>query len=194
VGPALASDGVHRGAVGFLRAHPNLFNVAVTRARSALVVVGDLAAARESGVPYLSRFADYVVGLGRDKTSRARAAAADLGPEYPQVGRRGEVSPWEEVLYGALYEAGLRPIPQHEVESYRLDLVLFDGQRRLDIEVDGERYHRAWDGEHARRDQLRTQHLIELGWDVMRFWVYQVRDDLAGCVGRVAAWVSRGQA
>jgi very-short-patch-repair endonuclease len=28
-----------------------------------------------------------------------------------------------------------------------------------------------------------------LGWDVMRFWVYEVRDDLPNCVARVKAWV-----
>lgn len=187
------SEGVHRGAIAFLQANPNLFNVAVTRARSALVVVGDLAAARDSGVPYLSRFAEYVVGLDRDRSVRKRRSTADLGAEYPIVPRPIEVSPWEMVLYRALYEAGLRPIPQHEVDNYRLDLALFDGRRRLDVEVDGERYHRAWDGEHARRDQLRTQRLIELGWDVMRLWVYQVRDDLAGCVDRVVSWAASGR-
>jgi very-short-patch-repair endonuclease len=34
--------------------------------------------------------------------------------------------------------------------------------------------------------------LIELGWDVMRFWVYEVRDDLPKCVARVSAWVLAG--
>lgn len=31
--------------------------------------------------------------------------------------------------------------------------------------------------------------LIELGWDVMRFWVYQVRDDLDYCISKVKNWV-----
>jgi very-short-patch-repair endonuclease len=29
---------------------------------------------------------------------------------------------------------------------------------------------------------------MELGWDVMKFWVYQVRDDLDHCVDRVVKW------
>lgn len=65
---------------------------------------------------------------------------------------------------------------------------LLDGDRKLDIEVDGERYHRDWNGELQRRDQLRSQRLIERGWDVMRFWVYQVRDDLDRCVERAKGW------
>jgi len=62
----------------------------------------------------------------------------------------------------------------------------------LDIEVDGERYHRNWDGELCRRDQMRNQRLIELGWDVQRFWVYEIRDDLDNCVNRVKTWLSEG--
>ena len=30
-----------------------------------------------------------------------------------------------------------------------------------------------------------------LGWDIMRFWVYEVREDLAGSVGRVKAWMNK---
>ena len=52
-------------------------------------------------------------------------------------------------------------------------------------DVDGETYHRAWDGELVRRDQLRNLRLFELGWDVKRFWVYQVRDDLNWCVEQI---------
>ena len=84
-----------------------------------------------------------------------------------------------------------RPIPQYRVENSALDacdFALFVGNRKLDIEIDGEFYHRNWDGELCRRDQLRTQMLIDLGWDVMRFWVYQVRDDLDFCLSEVEAW------
>ena len=97
-----------------------------------------------------------------------------------------------ELLYRALFAAGLRPIPQYDVEKYILDYALLDGQRRLNVEVDGERYHRSWDGELLRRDQIRNECLMELGWDIMRFWVYQVRDDLAGCVSRVQGWYDTG--
>ena len=93
-----------------------------------------------------------------------------------------------ELLYRALFAAGLRPIPQYDVEKYVHDFALLDGHRRLNVEVDGERYHRNWDGELLRRDQIRNERLMELGWDIMRFWVYQVRDGLAGCVSRVQGW------
>ena len=66
---------------------------------------------------------------------------------------------------------------------------MIDGDRKLDIEVDGERYHRDWTGELCRRDIIRNQRLIELGWEVKRFWVYQVRDDMDGCIRWVHSWL-----
>jgi hypothetical protein len=73
-------------------------------------------------------------------------------------------------------------------------LAVLDGRRRLGIEIDAERYHRNWDHELCRRCQIRNDRLVELGWDVMRFWVYQVRDDLDRAVGLVQDWVQDGVA
>ena len=53
----------------------------------------------------------------------------------------------------------------------------------------GENYHRHWDGELCRRDQIRSRRLGDAGWDIMRFWVYEIRDDLEGCIERVKAWM-----
>ena len=105
-----------------------------------------------------------------------------------------QVSEWECILYSALIKAGLRPIPQYTVDQYDLDFALFAGEdgreRKLAIEVDGQRYHQDWDGELLRRDQLRNERLIDLGWDVLRLWVYEIRDDLPQCLARIHAWAS----
>jgi len=99
------------------------------------------------------------------------------------------VSEWEHILYKALYNAGIKAIPQYQIEKYTLDFALFEGDRQLNIEVDGERYHKNWTGELCRRAQIRNQRLFELGWDVKRFWVYEVRDDLEGCVNKITRWI-----
>ena len=106
------------------------------------------------------------------------------------------MSDWERVLYRGLYAAGVRPIPQYSVEQYDLDFAVIVGDCMLNIEVDGERYHRSWTGELCLRDQLRNQRLIELGWEVKRFWVYEVRDDIDDCVEWVSRWAkeARGSA
>ena len=35
--------------------------------------------------------------------------------------------------------------------------------------------------------------MIELGWDVKRFWVYQIRDEIQQCVKEIADWVTSKQ-
>jgi very-short-patch-repair endonuclease len=188
----VVSSGTPASATGFLKSQGNIFNVGITRARGALVVVGDAAACLSSEVEYLSAFAKYVAELEQPTAPPAAAATDPSSAEYPPVAKPELVSDWEKVLWAALVKAGLRPVPQYDVDSYILDFALIrPNGRRLNIEVDGEHYHRDWDGELIRRDQLRNLRMIEMGWDVMRFWVYQVRDDLPACVSKVAAWTAR---
>ena len=176
-------------ALNFLRRTGNLFNVAVTRARASLIVVGDQEYVLQCGVRYFEEFAKYVSAV-KTKAQQQPFDITTLGPVYPNVSNPEQVSEWEKILYQALYKAGIRTIPQYPVEKYRLDLALISEDGRcLDIEVDGERYHRDWDGDLCQRDRLRNCRLHEYGWDVIRFWVYEVRDDLEGCVRRVKNWL-----
>jgi len=184
----VVSRGMPTPSLGFLRNNRNLFNVAVTRARAALWVVGDQEAALSSQVGYLEAFARYCLEIGRERKSPT-APDQDLGPDYPPVHNPEQVSDWERLFYRALYTSGIWAIPQYLEENYALDFAVFDGDRRLDIEVDGERYHRDWTGELCRRDIIRNQRLMELGWDVKRFWVYQIRDELDDCIEDVKAWI-----
>jgi very-short-patch-repair endonuclease len=187
----VVSSGISDGALGFLRSNPNLFNVAVTRARAALIVVGDRNAALNCAVDYLARFAAYSDKVGDRAPQLPVAIKADCGPDYPPVSHPERVSEWERIFYRKLYRASIKSIPQYCVEKYVLDFAVLDGARRLNIEIDGERYHRDWDSELCHRDQIRNQRLMELGWDVMRFWVYEVRDDLDQSIARVQRWLDR---
>ena len=186
----VVSKEVPAGALGFLRGNGNLFNVAITRARSQLIVVGDLSACSKCDIDYLSKFAQYTQKLDQEeKEAFDELYGNDLGRDYPVVNNPEQVSDWEKLLYSALYDAGVKTLPQFRVEKYALDLALIIGDKRLDIEVDGEKYHRNWTGELCRRDQIRNQRLYELGWDVMRFWVYEIRDDLPRCIEKIKEWV-----
>lgn len=185
----VVSAGVGDGALGFLRNTPNLFNVAITRARAALIVVGDKGFASNCGVDYLASFANYVNSLNNKPND---VAGATQSARYPQVSNPEQVSDWERLFYRALYKSGIKAIPQYVVEKYILDFAIQSGERHLDIEIDGEHYHRNWTGDLCRRDQIRNHRLMELGWDVMRFWVYQVRDDLDLCIERVQKWLTSG--
>ncbi|HIC44934.1 MAG TPA: DUF559 domain-containing protein [Sulfurimonas sp.] len=186
----VVSSNVTPGALGFLRNNPNLFNVAITRARAALIVVGDRTTALNSNVEYLSKFVNYIDNIGDISQTSQNTKITDFGPEYPDVSRPESVSDWERKFYKDLYNVGVSSIPQYNVEKYVLDFAIIKDDRRLNIEIDGEKYHRNWDGELCRRDQIRNQRMMELGWDVMRFWVYQVRDELDQCLARVQNWIA----
>lgn len=187
----VVSDNAPQSALGFLSSTGNLFNVAITRARAVLVIVGNRAFCSDCTVDYLKKFVEYCNKLSQGKAVTVESGAVyDAGREYPQVNNPEQVSEWEKMLYQALYDAGIKTVPQYPVEKYCLDLVIMlENGRKLDIEVDGEMYHRSWNGELCYRDQLRNQRMFELGWDVKRFWVYQIRDDMDWCVEQIKNWV-----
>lgn len=191
----VVAEGIGSGAVWYLQTNRNVFNVAVTRARSALIVVGDAKAAVSSGIDYLVKFATYVDQLQLRPTPWITTdTGSGVPPEYPAVRDAEGVSDWERYFYVELCKTGLRPIPQYQAEAFRLDFALFDGDRKLAIEIDGAQYHRSWNGELLYRDQLRNIRLAELGWDVMRFWVYEIRDAKDECIKRVADWIDAPEA
>lgn len=175
------SKGATYGAMSFLNNNGNLFNVAITRAKAVLVVIGDMSYSYTSGVDYLKHFVEYYLSR---KTVEENHAEGGLTFE----------SEWEEILYDALAKAGITPKVQYVIDKYRLDMALIiPGGKRLDIEVDGERYHKDWNGELCYRDQLRNQRMFELGWDVKRFWVYEIRDNIKYCVNEVKKWVEKNK-
>lgn len=167
-----AGDDLTSGALHFLRENPNLFNVAVSRARAMLYMVGNQEWAAQCGIDHIELLA---------KPTRLRAVPAQKTEWYPYE------SPYEQLLAEALQKVGLEPLPQVPVGYRRLDLALRDSslpECRLDIEVDGA-CHRDAGGHRMSDDLWRTLELSAAGWRVIRFWTYELREDLPGCVGRV---------
>ena len=183
----VVSDETPASKLKFLMRTGNLFNVAITRARGLLLVVGNKDYCKKCDVPYLKRFALYC----DDIQSRGEPVPLTLpiGREYPKVDNPDQVSEWEKTLYSALYERGIETIPQYPVDKYKLDLaVILENGAKLDIEIDGEMYHNQWNGDLSYRDQIRNQRLMELGWDVKRFWVCQIRDETGWCIEQIEKW------
>lgn len=161
-----------RGSRHFLRENGNLFNVAVSRARAVLHVVGNRDWASRCGIPHVEHLAH---------PENCRPSAPPKSPWYPHE------SPYEKLLFEALVEAGLNPKPQYPVRYRRLDMALVrseDNEFKLDIEVDGD-CHRNSDGSRKSDDMWRDIELQGLGWKVARFWTYQLREDLNGCVAKI---------
>lgn len=157
------------GATIFIRENPNLFNVAVSRARAVLHVVGNRDWALSCGIPFVEKLARRTIPGTPDTRS---------APAEPYQ------SPWEKILASALAEAGIKVIPQYPIAGRYLDLAVLS-PAKVDVEVDGESVHRTAGGGRKDDDYWRDLQLQSLGWRVCRFWVYELRDDLTRCVRRV---------
>jgi len=158
------------GSRVFIAESGNLMNVAVSRARAVCHVFGNREAAEASDIPHVVKLT-RAVGLKPTDTS--------------QVARFE--SPWEERLYDALRVRGIEPIPQYPLAGRRLDLAVIRNGRKLDVEIDGDRWHRDPSGRRKSSDLWRDHQIRSLGWLVKRYWVYQLRENLDGCVDDIIA-------
>jgi very-short-patch-repair endonuclease len=147
------------------------FNVAISRARLLLHVFGDSQWASTCSVEILQALSAACHAPEPDK-SHVRAEL--IGPV------------WEPRLAKEMSAQGLEFSPQYEACGFYLDFALFPGEGRLiNVEVDGETYHRDQNG-NLREEDVRRDHILKAnGWTVQRFWVYQLREDLPGCLNKI---------
>jgi len=158
------------GSQLFLAGNPNRFNVAVSRARAVLHVFGDREWVRNSQIPFLAALAE--------------AAESDEGRR--EVRRSDLIGPvWEPRLAEALRRAGLEYEQQYPTCGYYLDFAFFSNGIKVCAEVDGEAFHRSSTGDRLLDDLYRDTVLEAAGWIVVRFWVYELREDMDACVQRI---------
>jgi very-short-patch-repair endonuclease len=142
-------------------------NVAITRARSELVIFAtlkpdqiDLSRTNAEGVRDFKHFLEYA-----QRGPRALAeAAAPLD--------RDTESPLEDSVRRALEKHGWIVHPQVGVSGFRIDLGIVQpdapGRYLAGVECDGATYHRSATARD--RDRLREQVLRKLGWRIHRVW------------------------
>ncbi|EDM30581.1 DNA helicase, putative [Roseovarius sp. TM1035] len=163
VGPRSPQSGLT-----FFQRDTRRLNVAISRARAVAMVFGDLNFARS----------------GQSKPLRRLAAMAT--EPRSKIGEGVFDSDWERKVYHALKARGLDPHPQHEVAGRRLDFALFGTNGvKLDLEVDGRKWHESPDGRRKTSDLWRDHQLKSLGWRVRRFWVDELSRDMEKCLDRV---------
>ncbi len=136
-------------------AYKKRYNVAVSRARDQLWIVHSLDASRDLKAGDLRR------GL-LDYANRAD----DFETELHRVEKAAD-SPFEVEVGQALLRRGYEDIQQQfPVGSYRIDIAIVRGRRRIAIECDGERWH---SGDQKLVEDLERQTVLErLGWKFVR--------------------------
>ena len=129
------------------------YNVAVSRARNQLWVIHSLDPDGHLKSGDLRR---RLIEHARDPQALLRAM---------EEGERRTESEFEQLVLERLLSAGYRVRPQWPVGAYRIDLVVEDGDRRLAVECDGERWHTS---ERLQSDVERQAVLQRLGWVFVR--------------------------
>lgn len=138
----------HHASLRFLE-DPNLFNVAITRAKRRLVV---LSSVRPSDIPagLLQSFLLH---------AESKTVPEDLPDRFD--------SDFERQVAEALRAAGYRVISQYPSAGYRIDLVVTNGHESLAVECDGPTHFQA-DGTYTTEDVQRHLVLRRAGWHIHR--------------------------
>ena len=142
-------------------------NVAITRARSEMLVFSslgaddiDLARTAAIGVRDLKHFLDFA-----DRGVQA------LGEVVSGSAGNFE-SPFESAVACGLEERGWTVHPQIGVSAFRVDIGIvhpdFPGRYLVGVECDGATYHRSATARD--RDKVREEILSRLGWKLLRLW------------------------
>jgi len=162
--PVIA-PGIAPSAARWVERERRLINVAVSRARQRLHIVGSPQIANFN-VPTLVSLRTFIENVTEQEEGR-------ISPQF--------ASEAEERLYVSMLEEGLNPLSKFNVQGYELDFAVFAGSRRFDIEVDGDQ-HRDEAGRSCRQDVVRDRILSRSGWMVMRVpaWeCFEVPDTVA---------------
>jgi very-short-patch-repair endonuclease len=150
------SQGVKQNTLNWINTTKQLINVAITRAKSVLIIIGD-----------------------KQKCLETKGVLADLAA-YTDKKKEGQVqfdSPIEKEFYDALVKNKIQAIPQYKTKVrgktvYRLDFALFN-KNKYDIEIDGDKAHQT----KTEYDSLRDAHLRMEGWKIRRYKASQIQDN-----------------
>ncbi len=155
---SVLSPGMSDNGARWVEKERNLLNVAVSRARRALVVLGHPRMG-DLGSPTLASLRAYLHRLRDD-------VALNQGDVSASAEFRTD-STSERLLLDAMQLGALLPYAKLQVEGYELDFALLDQGVRLNIEVDGDQ-HFDGRGRQRRQDTTRDRVLEGLGWTVLR--------------------------
>ena len=166
------SPGMSGNGALWIEKERNLLNVAVSRARRALIVLGHPSVV-ELGSPTLASLRTYL----RNEVVR-NDGTGEIFADFRTDSRS------EKLLLDAMQLRDLRPYAKLNVEGYELDFALMEQGMKLDIEVDGDQ-HRDARGQRRRQDITRDRILSNLGWTTLRIPAWRCYEELDAVIGEI---------
>ena len=181
--PVIA-PGIERTTVSWMERDRNLLNVAVSRARQSLFIVGH---------PRMTSLGSKTLISLREYAKQEQYRAGEEDRTFT-VDRYRTDSQAEKRLLDAMWSSGLIPKAKSKVivGGYELDFALEDGPLRLNIEVDGDQ-HLDSRGYQRRQDLARDRILRKMGWDVMRIPAWRCFSDPQSAVRKIEEYWGRLQ-
>ena len=169
----LAPD-IQKRTAAWVEREKNLINVAVSRAKKSLVVLGhpEIGVA---GSPTLASLRSYL-----------RETSIDHGIVRPATDNIRTDSYSEALLLDAMRNAGFQPSAKLYVEGYELDFALLEKGLRLNVEVDGD-HHIDARAKLRRQDIARDRILTGIGWDVIRIPAWRCIWDVEAAIRDIRA-------
>ena len=154
---AVLTPGIPQRTAAWVEREKNLINVAVSRARQSLVVLGHPEINAELS-PTLASLRFYLRQISTDDDDDVMRPAIDAIRTDSQAEAR---------LLDAMRDAGFQPRGKLYVQGYELDFALQEHGLRLNVEVDGD-HHVDARGKLRRQDLARDRILAGIGWKVIR--------------------------
>ncbi len=169
---SVLSPGRARSGARWIEKERNLLNVAVSRARRALFVlghplIGDLEC------PTLASLRTYL----HDEVAANEGSGTSVA-EF----RTDSTS--ERLLLDAMQLGDLLPYAKLEVEGYELDFALLEQGIKLNVEVDGDQ-HLDTRGRQRRQDLARDRILAKLGWTVLRIPAWRCHEEIDSVIDEI---------
>ena len=153
---AVLAPGIARRTASWVERERNLVNVAVSRAKRSLMVIGHPEIGT-AGSPTLASLRSYLV----------EAPTRDDEAEHSPSAKFRTDSESEARLLTAMRNAGMQPSAKLFIQGYELDFALLEQGVRLNVEVDGD-HHTDARGKLRRQDIARDRILAKAGWEIIR--------------------------
>ena len=169
---SVLSPGMSKSGARWIEKERNLLNVAVSRARRALIVLGHPLMG-DLGSPTLASLRVYL----RDEVAR------NEGTGLPSAEFRTD-STSEKILLDAMQLQDLLPYSKLEVEGYELDFALLEQGIKLNIEVDGDQHLDAR-SQQRRQDITRDRVLVNLGWTILRIPAWRCHEEIDSVIEEI---------
>ena len=173
---AVLTPGIPQRTAAWVEREKNLINVAVSRARQSLVVLGHPEIDAELS-PTLASLRFYLRQISTDDDDDVMRPAIDEIRTDSQAEAR---------LLDAMRDAGFQPRGKLYVQGYELDFALQEHGRRLNVEVDGD-HHVDARGKLRRQDLARDRILAGIGWKVIRIPAWRCSWDVEAAIRDIRA-------